>query len=101
MDEKQRTHLFGALSFSKHWTYLLAASLLTLVPVTAAASGTDGKSENTAQAVQQTKKTVMGRVTDPAGETVVGATVAETGNPTNAVITDMEGKFSLQVVGGG
>ncbi|MBQ9357673.1 MAG: TonB-dependent receptor [Prevotella sp.] len=39
--------------------------------------------------------TARGTVTDPTGETVIGATVVEKGNPTNATVTDIDGNFTL------
>lgn len=84
MDEKQKKSVFAALKTSKQWTYLLAASMLTLVPITASATATGSENENTVQAVQQAKKTVTGLVKDAHGEPVIGATVAEVGNATNA-----------------
>ena len=48
-----------------------------------------------AQAVMQ-KTTVKGQVFDPSGLTVIGASVVEKGT-TNAVITDMDGNFTLNV----
>ena len=62
MDEKQKRNVLSALSLTKHWTYLLTASMLTLAPMGAAAGNVESKSENTVQAVQQAKKTVTGRL---------------------------------------
>ena len=97
MDEKQKKSVFAALKTSKQWTYLLAASMLTLVPITASATATGSENENTVQAVQQAKKTVTGLVKDAHGEPVIGATVAEVGNATNATITDANGNYRLQI----
>lgn len=97
MDEKQKRNPLSALNLTKHWTYLLTASMLTLAPMGAAAGNVESKSENTVQAVQQAKKTVTGKVTDPTGEPVIGATVAEAGNAKNAVITDVNGDYKLQI----
>ncbi len=41
--------------------------------------------------------TIKGKVTDAKGEAVIGASVQEKGNPTNGVITDVNGQFSLKV----
>ena len=38
---------------------------------------------------------VSGQVKDPLGEPVIGATVAEAGNPKNATVTDLNGHFTL------
>lgn len=53
MDEKQKKSVFAALKTSKQWTYLLAASMLTLVPITASASATGSENENTAHPINQ------------------------------------------------
>ena len=50
-------------------------------------------------AMQQTKKQITGTVVDAAGEAVIGASVVEKGT-TNGVITDLDGKFSLNVAPG-
>ena len=49
--------------------------------------------------MQQTKKQITGTVVDAAGEAVIGASVVEKGT-TNGVITDLDGKFSLNVAPG-
>ena len=41
--------------------------------------------------------TVKGTVVDETGETVIGASVVEKGNPSNGVITDFDGQFTLTV----
>lgn len=41
--------------------------------------------------------TVKGTVTDKTGETVIGASVVEKGNPGNGTITNIDGNFSLSV----
>lgn len=48
---------------------------------------------------QQTKRTVSGVVTDAAGEPLVGVTVREQGT-TNGVITNADGKYSMDVNSG-
>ena len=83
MDEKQKRNVLSALSLTKHWTYLLTASMLTLAPMGAAAGNVESKSENTVQAVQQAKKTVTGRVLDPSGDPVIGATAPDGNTYTN------------------
>lgn len=45
---------------------------------------------------QQNSKKISGTVTDAQGEPVIGANVIESGT-TNGVITDLDGKFTLQV----
>ena len=51
MDEKQKKSVFAALKTSKQWTYLLAASMLTLVPISASATASGSENENTVQAL--------------------------------------------------
>lgn len=43
------------------------------------------------------KKKVTGVVTDSTGEPVIGANIVEKGNEMNGVITDLDGKFMLEV----
>jgi TonB-linked SusC/RagA family outer membrane protein len=45
----------------------------------------------------QAQTTAKGQVTDATGETVIGATVVEKGNPTNAAVTDFDGNFTLKL----
>lgn len=44
---------------------------------------------------------VNGQVKDAMGESVIGATVAEAGNPKNATVTDYDGHFVLKLSGKG
>lgn len=44
-------------------------------------------------------RTVGGKVTDSAGEAVIGAAVVDSGNRSNGVTTDVDGAFSLKVAG--
>ena len=43
---------------------------------------------------------ILGTVIDETGEPVIGATIAEKGNPQNAAITDFDGKFNLKIDAG-
>ncbi len=47
--------------------------------------------------VEQTKKTIQGSVVDKNGEPIIGANIIEAGTASNGTITDIDGKFSLQV----
>lgn len=96
MDEKLRKTSFSALGISKQWTYLFAASMLTLAPLSATAGESNNLNGSKALAVQQDKKTVSGTVVDTKGEPVIGATVKEVGTQ-NATITDVNGAFKLSV----
>ncbi len=51
---------------------------------------------NAIDGVQQTTKKVTGTVSDAEGP-VIGATVTEKGNPSNGVITDIDGNYSINV----
>ena len=51
------------------------------------------------QEVQQNKKQISGVVTDEKGEPIIGANVVEKGT-TNGIITDLDGKFTLEIVPG-
>lgn len=50
-----------------------------------------------APAVSSKRKKVSGTVTDSTGEPIIGANVVEKGNGMNGVITDMDGRFALEV----
>lgn len=43
---------------------------------------------------------ISGQVVDATGETVIGATIVEKGNPKNAAVTDFDGNFSIKVASG-
>jgi TonB-linked SusC/RagA family outer membrane protein len=47
-------------------------------------------------ALQQQKKTITGTIVDEAGEPIIGANIVEVGT-TNGTVTDVDGKFSLNV----
>lgn len=55
--------------------------------------------ETSSPVVAQQKKTITGTVTDNLGEPIIGANVIEKGT-TNGIITDINGKFTLEVVPG-
>ncbi|MBQ5579535.1 MAG: hypothetical protein IIT40_11940, partial [Prevotella sp.] len=40
---------------------------------------------------------ILGTVTDELGEPIIGASVVEKANPQNGAITDLDGKFTLNV----
>jgi len=46
------------------------------------------------------QSSVSGTVVDATGETVIGATVVEKGNPKNAAVTDLDGNFKINVATG-
>ena len=96
MDEKLKKTSFSALNISKQWAYLFAASMLTLAPLSATAGESNNLNASKSLAVQQDKKTVSGTVVDANGEPIIGATVKEVGTQ-NAVITDVDGNFKLNV----
>lgn len=47
--------------------------------------------------VQQTEKTITGVVTDANGEAIIGANIIEVGAPSHGTITDINGRFTLNV----
>ena len=51
---------------------------------------------NAIDGIQQSSKKVTGTVSDAEGR-VIGATVTEKGNPSNGVITDIDGNYSINV----
>lgn len=55
--------------------------------------------ETSAPVVAQQKKTITGVVTDDLGEPIIGANVIEKGT-TNGIITDINGKFTLDIAPG-
>ena len=55
--------------------------------------------ETSALLVDRQKKTITGVVTDEMGEPIIGANVIEKGT-TNGIITDIDGKFTLEVAPG-
>lgn len=46
---------------------------------------------------QNTIKSISGTVVDEAGEPIIGANIVEVGSITNGAITDIDGKFTLQI----
>jgi TonB-linked SusC/RagA family outer membrane protein len=89
MNEKERGGCRAAIGKLMRCAVLLA---LLLFAGTGAARALPG--------VQQDKVRVAGTVTDPTGETVIGANVVEKGNTANGTVTDIDGRFSLEVKAG-
>lgn len=58
------------------------------------------RGEHSNMNITQQTKTITGIVTDINGEPIIGANVVEKGT-TNGIITDLEGKFSLEITFGG
>lgn len=54
------------------------------------------KEETVTDNVQQQKKTITGTIVDINGEAIIGANIVEAGT-TNGTVTDVDGKFSLNV----
>ncbi|MDR2918795.1 MAG: TonB-dependent receptor [Tannerella sp.] len=54
-------------------------------------------SKESSGGVSQQKRMIMGTITDASGEPIIGANVIEKGTPSNGVITDIDGRFSLSV----
>ena len=54
------------------------------------------KEKTVAANVQQQKKTITGTIVDINGEAIIGANIVEAGT-TNGTVTDVDGKFSLNV----
>ena len=47
---------------------------------------------------EQQRVTVSGKVTDAAGEPLIGAAVLEQGSRSNGVVTDLDGNFTIEVI---
>lgn len=56
-------------------------------------------SKGSGPSVSQQRRTVAGVVTDAMGEPLIGVNVIEKNVPSNGIITDIDGKFSLPVTG--
>ena len=51
----------------------------------------------TTEVMQQTGKTITGRVIDAKGEAIIGANIIEVGTSSNGTITDFDGRFTFRV----
>ena len=71
---------------------LLCTGFIALHPLAVMAESTQA----TVHGMQQQKKSVSGIIKDAKGEPIIGASIAEKGT-TNGTITDLDGKFSLNV----
>lgn len=78
-------------------SFLLASACMMLSPI-CGSSTFAAKNLHTMQAQQQKQK-VTGVVNDAYGP-VIGASIVEKGNPSNGVITDLDGNFELNVTPG-
>lgn len=57
----------------------------------------EGTSNVNINAPEQTGKTITGTVTDAQGHPIIGANIIEEGTLSNGTVTDIDGKFTLQV----
>lgn len=71
---------------------LLCTGFIAMHPLAMSA-----KEEVSSLNVVQQQKNVSGVIKDSTGEPVIGANVREKDNPTNGTITDLDGKFNLNV----
>ncbi len=74
-------------------------SLGVNVPVHAEGINLENESADKVTALQQTAKLrkISGVVKDANGEPIIGASVIEVGNPSNGIITNLDGEFELEV----
>lgn len=80
---------------SRQVACLCALSFLAMMPAVTYAGP---ERNHDAEALQQSsKRTIEGTVTDATGEPIIGASVVEKGNPKNATVSDVNGKFKLAV----
>ena len=76
---------------------ILVATLLGMALVTGAPHVNAAGQPQTATDTQQSLVTATGTVFDSFGDPVLGATVREKGNPSNACATDLDGNYTLKV----
>ena len=88
-------------TFCKHrWLAPLLTGMMLLPSAALADNANAGEAAPGTQAVQQAKRTITGTVVDANGEPVIGATVKVlNGTGNTGSITDLDGRFSLQVSG--
>ena len=82
---------------SAYWMLILALGV-AFAPVPIWAADTDSQ-ETAATAVVQQSVSVSGVVKDESGEPIIGASVVDKDNPSNGVITDIDGRFKLTLSG--
>ena len=92
---KKNEMRFRLSLWSKWMTYILplAACLFLFSAQAVAAEDADDSAFST----QQQKVLVTGTVIDAQGEPLIGVNVVEKKSPNNGVITDMDGRFSINV----
>ena len=81
-------------------THLLLCMALGVATIpTTAWAGNEMSHAAAVEMVSQQKTTVSGVVKDSNGEVIIGASVVDESNPSNGVITDIDGRFSLNISG--
>ncbi|MDR1676493.1 MAG: TonB-dependent receptor [Tannerella sp.] len=75
---------------------MMTLSAILLTGVTGMMNAAGGYSQ-AAHEPQQDKVRITGTVVDPAGEPVIGVNIVEKGLTANGTVSDVDGKFSLQV----
>lgn len=82
--------------FSMLRRFMFASTLALSVWGLQAAEGKPSNEHSPLPSTQQTQKAISGTITDDLGEPIIGANVVEAGT-TNGTITDLDGKFTLNV----
>lgn len=75
----------------------LSAQIASGLPQDAPQTANYTETSNTDEEPQDGNRKVEGIVTDEQGESIIGATVTVKGNPAVGVVTDVDGKFTLEV----
>ncbi|MDR0394370.1 MAG: carboxypeptidase-like regulatory domain-containing protein, partial [Tannerella sp.] len=78
---------------------IMTLSAFLLITGTGITSARGGDSQATSES-QQSKHRITGTIVDRTGESVIGANIVEKGATANGTISDIDGKFSLEVSSG-
>lgn len=81
----------------KKLVHIMTLSAFLLLTGIGTASAHGGNSQAATPELQQSKSRITGMVVDRTGEPVIGANIIEKGMASNGTISDVDGRFSLEV----
>ncbi|WP_286854278.1 STN domain-containing protein [Proteiniphilum sp. UBA5259] len=97
VNNKSMVEILDLLLKNTNLTYSIVNRQITISRKPGIAENKEIDVKTSIKEVQQTEKTITGVVTDANGEAIIGANIIEVGTPSHGTITDINGRFTLNV----
>ncbi|WZX36560.1 TonB-dependent receptor [Petrimonas sulfuriphila] len=97
INNKSMVEILDLLLKNTNLTYSIVNRQITISRKPGIAENKEIDVKTSIKEVQQTEKTITGVVTNANGEAIIGANIIEVGTPSHGTITDINGRFTLNV----